>query len=95
MNDSEFDDLIKAAGEQVPVPPSFRHSVWHRIESAAVPAARGYWLSLFARPAVAGASVAAALAIGLWAGAIATPSGDDARLSYLESVSPFTHADRR
>jgi hypothetical protein len=95
MNDSEFVDLIRAAGERVPLPPSFRSGVWHRIESAALPAAGAGWFSFFTRPLVAGVSMAAALAIGLSAGAIGTPSAGDPQLSYIESVSPFAHPARR
>lgn len=95
MNDSEFDDLIRAAGERVPLPPSFRSGVWHRIESAAAPAAGPGWLSFFSRPLVAGASMATALAIGVFAGVLGAPSAGEPHLSYVESVSPFAHSARK
>lgn len=98
MNDSEFDDLLKkAAREEAPLPPSFRHGVWHRIESAALTRPdKSSWLAAlagsFARPWAAFGSVAATIALGLWLGAASSPEAADSKVAYVQSISPFAHA---
>lgn len=100
MNDSEFDDLLRTARGEVPLPGSFRQGVWHRIESATAESARGLgWfqdlIAIFARPWAAAAGVAATVAAGLWLGAASIPEPKDAKLAYAESISPFVHANSR
>jgi hypothetical protein len=100
MNDSEFDDLLRTARGETPLPPSFRQGVWHRIESAAAESAPGLgWfqelIAVFARPWAAVAGVAATVAAGMWLGAASIPEAKDAKLAYAESISPFVHANHR
>ncbi len=100
MNDSEFDDLLRTAKGNVPLPGSFRQGVWHRIESTAVEAPRGLaWLqplvSAFVRPWGAAAGVFATVAAGIWLGAASIPEMKDAKVAYAESISPFAHTHRK
>lgn len=100
MNDSEFDDLLKTARGDVPLPGSFRQGVWHRIESAALESPRRLrWLhsivAVFLRPWGAAAGVAATVAAGIWLGAASIPEAKDAKMSYAESISPFAHTYRK
>ncbi len=93
MNDSEFDDLLKTAGANVPLPQSFNQGVWHRIESrasAAPPIASfpGY-------PWLAGLGVAATIVMGLWLGALSTSRPKDVKIAYAESISPFAHGGEK
>lgn len=89
MNDSEFDDLLKAAKGDFPLPPSFKQGVWHRIESSAV--ARKPVFSVVEHPWMSALGIAAATVIGLWLGAVSIPETQDARSAYAESISPFVH----
>ena len=100
MNDSEFDDLLRKARGDVPLPGSFRQGVWHRIESTAAESPYGLgWLqnllAVFVRPWGAVAGVAATVTAGLWLGAASIPEAKEAKLAYAESISPFAHASRR
>lgn len=99
MNDSEFDDLLRTARGEVPLPASFRQGVWHRIESATAESARLGWfqdlIAVFAKPWAAAAGVAATVVAGLWLGAASIPEPEDAKLAYAESISPFVHANHR
>lgn len=90
MNDSKFDDLLKAARGDVPLPQSFKQGVWHRIESAA-DGPQAIFPS-FGRPWVAALGVAASVVAGLWLGAISIPEIKDTQTAYAESISPFAHA---
>jgi hypothetical protein len=97
MNDSEFDDLLRTAKGEVPLPGSFRQGVWHRIESTAAESPRGLaWfqelVAVLVRPWGAAAGVAATVAAGLWLGAASIPEAKDAKVAYAESISPFAHA---
>lgn len=88
MNDSEFDDFLKAAGGDVPLPHSFKQGVWQRIESTARPSVSRYfthhWAATF--------GVAAAVVVGLLLGSLSIPEAKDARTTYAESISPFGHS---
>ncbi len=100
MNDSEFDDLLRTARDERPLPASFRQAVWHRIESAAPVSPRGLaWfqnlLGVLVRPWGAAVGVAATVAAGLWLGAVTLPEAKDAKVAYAESISPFVHANHR
>ncbi|MES2474453.1 MAG: hypothetical protein V4640_01640 [Verrucomicrobiota bacterium] len=89
MNDSEFDDLLKTAKGDFPLPQSFKQGVWHRIESRAV--ARKSSFSVVEHPWMSALGIAAAAVLGLWLGAITLPETKDARSAYAESISPFIH----
>ena len=100
MNDSEFDDLLRTARGEGPLPASFRQGVWHRIENAAAESAPGLgWIhdliAVFARPWAAAAGVAATVMAGLWLGAASIPKANEAKFAYAESISPFIHATHR
>jgi hypothetical protein len=100
MNDSEFDDMLRSAGvPRVPLPASFRHRVWQRIEmeSAGRSGFAGRVAEFFvmlSRPWVATGSLLGAMALGVWLGAVTAEEVDDGRTAYAESVSPFLHASR-
>ena len=100
MNDSQFDDLLRTARAEVPLPSSFRQGVWRRIESAVPEPRRGLdWLhplmAAFLRPWGAAAGMAATVAAGIWLGAASIPEAKDAKAVYAESISPFAHAPRK
>ena len=100
MNDSEFDDLLRTARVDVPLPGAFRQGVWHRIESAALESPRRLaWLSslvaAFIRPWGAAVGMAATVAAGIWLGAASIPEAKDAKVTYAESISPFAHVHRK
>ncbi len=95
MNDSEFDDLLKAAKGDFPLPPSFKQGVWQRIENASAPAAQTIYPSLFGRQWAAALGIAATVIAGLWLGAISAPETKNATVVYAESISPFAHAHRK
>jgi hypothetical protein len=99
MNDSELDELLRSADQQVPVPESFRHKVWYRIESASLNERKPLaWLdtlfSTLARPVGAVAAVTTVGLLGLWMGAAGVSGGGDSKLAYVESVSPFASAHK-
>jgi hypothetical protein len=100
MNDSEFDDLLRTARGNVPLPGSFRQGVWHRIESAGLEPARGFaWFNIlvaaFVRPWGAAVGVVATVAAGIWLGAASMPDAKDAKVAYAESINPFAHAYKK
>jgi len=100
MNDSEFDDMLRTARGKVPLPDSFRHGVWQRVESAALDSAGAmrWWrtaATALLRPWNAAAGLAATVALGLWLGAATAPEPKDARTAYAESISPFAQALRK
>lgn len=96
MNDSEFDDLLRTARTDVALPSSFRQGVWHRIEVASATGSPGRWTRLFGdvflRPAGALSSIAATVAVGMWLGATGGSNPEEAKVSYVNSVSPFAQA---
>lgn len=99
MNDSELDELLRSANREVPVPASFRHSVWQRIESAALDEKRPLmWLermiTALARPAGAITAVSVFGLLGLWLGFASVRDQANIKLSYVESVSPFASAHK-
>lgn len=100
MNDNEFDDFLKAARVETPLPASFKSGVWRRIESGeAADSRKAAWLEAImvaiARPWGAVAGVAATVALGLWLGAVSLPASRDTKVTYAESISPFAQANRK
>lgn len=100
MNDSEFDDLLRTAEGNDPLPASFRQGVWHRIESTAEEAPRGLLrlqplVDAVVRPWGAAAGVFATVTAGIWLGAASIPEVKDTKVAYVESISPFAHVDQR
>lgn len=95
MNDSEFDDLLKAAKGDFPLPLSFKQGVWQRIENASAPASQSTYLNFFGRQWAAALGIAATVVAGLWLGAISAPKTKNASTVYAESISPFAQAHRK
>jgi hypothetical protein len=95
MNDHELDALLRSANGEFPMASGFQRGVWSRIEAeAAMPTVlQGFW-AWTARPLGIITGVAAMAALGLFLGAATVPDAVDARLSYVESISPFIHRDR-
>jgi hypothetical protein len=95
MNDSEFDDLLRSARGEIPLPPSFRSGVWHRIDNGRRRATSRWnplWEGLLRSRGGVGA-VAVMAMLGAWLGAINAPAGEaSGKVAYVESISPFTHS---
>lgn len=96
MNDSEFDDFLKSARTDEPLPGSFKSGVWHRIESEALeapPVVIGFqaFAASLARPWGAVAGIAATVALGLWLGIATAPEPRDGKVAYATSITPFAH----
>lgn len=95
MNDPDFDDLLRSARGNLPLPSSFRQAVWRRIETDAVVSGRQWWsgvLAIITRPWGAVTGLAATVALGLWLGAV-TPHGEERnRAAYADSISPFAQS---
>ncbi|WP_035608010.1 hypothetical protein [Haloferula sp. BvORR071] len=92
MNDSDFDDLLRSARGDRPLPTSFRQQVWRRIENDAAALPLRWYHRVFAavtKPWGAAAGFAATVAIGLALGLITTPKEDSSASSYAYSISPF------
>ncbi|RYD33820.1 MAG: hypothetical protein EOP86_12480 [Verrucomicrobiaceae bacterium] len=98
MNDSEFDDLLRAARGSQPLPASFRQGVWRRIENAQAPIPSPWYetvIGLITRPLGVVTGLAATVAFGLWLGAVTAPGPPDSRSAYIESINPFSHTHLR
>lgn len=94
MKDDDLDNLLRSAGEEMPLPGSFNRKVWLRIESDALEKPTlSAWLerhlSLLTKPYPATAAVLATVMLGLGLGARTAPQGQDLKTAYVESISPF------
>ncbi len=97
MNNSEFDDFLKTARADLPLPASFKQGVWHRIEGEAlgVPSLVIGFQALaarLARPWGAAVGIAATVLLGLWLGIATSPNPKEAKSAYAMSISPFAHS---
>lgn len=98
MKNIDFDDLVRSAREDFPLPPSFHADVWSRIESAeAISSKLGTsWhhnvISMIARPWAAASGLAAMVALGLWLGALSIPDNSRTETTYAHSISPFAQS---
>ena len=98
MKNTDFDDLLRSAREDFPLPPSFHADVWNRIESAEVISSKfgTPWphnvISIFARPWAAVSGLAAMVALGLWLGALSIPDNSRTETIYARSISPFAQS---
>ena len=95
MNNSEFDDLLRTAKGDFPLPGSFRHNVWHRVEAAGLKSKPGFaWfhalLDVLTRPWCAASELVAVMALGLWLGASGMADTKSDPMTYARSISPFT-----
>jgi hypothetical protein len=100
MNDPEFDNFLKMARFETPLPASFKSEVWHRIESGgAANSRKALWIETImvalARPWGAVVGVAATVALGSWLGAVSPSTTRDTKVTYAESISPFASANRK
>lgn len=98
MNDTEFDDMLRKARGNVPVPDSFRSDVWNRIASEGQRSPMLWFRSLvdgFVRPWSAVCGVTATVAIGLLLGGLSAPRASDAKMAYAESISPFLQSAQK
>lgn len=98
MNDSDFDDFLRSARADLPLPDSFKQEVWHRIESVELESPRVVvWFHAFAaglaRPWGAATSIAATVALGLWLGSVSISDTPNTKFAYEKSISPFSHVD--
>ena len=100
MNDSEFDDLLRATRDDHTLSPNFHHEVWERIESADAVCPSGIAkfppiLAAMTRPWGAVGGIAAMITLGLWLGATTGPDVMDAKQAYAESISPFAQSHEK
>jgi hypothetical protein len=90
MNDEKLDLLLRSARLDFQVAGGFQHCVWSRIEAESSNSSflKGF-LAWMTRPLGISTGVAVMAALGLILGAVTVPEPADARLSYVESISPF------
>lgn len=96
MNDADFENFLKRARADIPVPDSFKLDVWQRINHAAessAPEATKFqsFIATITRPWGLIAGIAAMVTLGLLLGATTTPDVKSAKTAYAESISPFVH----
>lgn len=99
--DAAFDTLLRTAQVEVPLRGAFQSEVWRRIAVAQEITMAGRFtrhLELFVgaltRPMAAAVVLLAMISGGLWVGSLKSGQGKDAKLSYVQSISPFAHAHR-
>jgi hypothetical protein len=97
MKDSEFDDLLRSAGEKLPLPATFHTDVWKLIEATDVVSKTvSPWpvnvISMLVRPWPAASGLAAMVALGLWMGALGVPGDPPNEMAYVRSISPFAQS---
>jgi len=100
MNDSDFDELLRTARADLPLPDSFKQEVWHRIESVELESPRVVvWFHAFAaglaRPWGAATGIAATVTLGLWLGSTGFRDSKSSEVAYAMSISPFSQHDRK
>ena len=98
MNDSDFDDFLRTARADLPLPDSFNQEVWRRIEGVEMKSPRVVvWFHDFAaglaRPWGAATGIAATVALGLWLGSVSISDPQNPKAAYEKSISPFSHAN--
>jgi hypothetical protein len=97
MKDSEFDDLLRSAGEKLPLPATFRADVWKLIEATdAAPKTASFWyvnvISILVRPWPAISGLAAMVALGLWMGTLGVSGDPPNEMAYVRSISPLAQS---
>lgn len=99
MKDHDLDQLLKASDSPPAVPMAFNREVWLRIESAESTG----WMAAcsrmlecgfgwIAKPAAAVVTCSVMLLAGIWLGSVSPAREMPGKLSYIESVSPFTRS---
>lgn len=93
MNDSDFDDLLRSARGENPLPRSFQSGVWRRIENDAATAGSQPWYRracvAVTKPWVTIAGLAAMITLGLWLGIVTSAEYQPSASEYAYSISPF------
>jgi hypothetical protein len=99
MSGEGFDELLRSAEVKVPLPGTFHADVWRRIAAAQETSFKGRWERIFelifgnlANPVTASTVVLGMVSLGLWFGSVGTQPAQDAKLAYVQSVSPFAHS---
>jgi len=100
MKDFDFDDFLRTAREEVPVPASFKQGVWDRIASSKYELPHGVILfhafaAGLSRPWGAAAGIAATVTFGLWLGSTGMRNPKNSEVTYAMSISPFSQAHRK
>lgn len=98
MKDTEFDDMLRRARGDIPLPDSFRRDVWNRIAVEEQRSPMRWFHSLvdgIVRPWRAVCGVTAMVAVGLWLGALSGPRSTDPKMAYAESISPFLQSGQK
>jgi hypothetical protein len=97
MNDSDFDQMLRSAKREAPLPASFRHGVWQRIENDAAEIGTSWYqgvLGAVFRPWGTAVGLAATIVLGLWLGAVSAPAEKSTLATYADSISPFHQSHR-
>lgn len=96
--DSGFDELLRSAEVTVPLPGAFQAEVWRRIAVAQETSFKARLervlenvFGTLTRPVTASVMVLGMISAGLWFGSLGTEPVRDAKLAYVQSVSPFAH----
>lgn len=96
MNDSKFDNLLRSARVEVPLPGAFQAEVWRRIAREQDDTLKSRFAqfvrSLFevlSNPVAATVMVLTIVLAGLWFGSMNPAAAHDAKIAYVQSVSPF------
>ncbi len=96
--DTGFDALLRSAKVKVPLPGAFQAEVWRRIAVTQESTLRARLsrmleslLGTVARPLAASAVMLTMISAGLWFGSSREVPVRDAKLAYVQSVSPFAH----
>jgi hypothetical protein len=100
MNHLEFDEFLKSSVVEPMLPKSFKSDVWRHIEHRKSDGMAGAgwvtaWLESLTRPWGAAVGIAAAVALGAGLGAARSPSPDDSRITYAQSINPFASNSHR
>ena len=100
MNDSDFDDFLRTARADVPLPDSFKQDVWDRIGTNKIEPLPGViWFHALAaelaRPWGAAVGIAATVTLGLWLGSTGIRDAKSSEVAYAMSISPFSQHDRK
>lgn len=96
MNDTDFDDILRASKADRPLPRAFRQQVWRRIENDAASPQDMAWharmLLVLTKPWGAAAGLVATIAFGVALGLAVTPKEQQAATAYAYSISPFAQS---
>ena len=99
LNDSDLDQLLRAAATSATAPPGFQRDVWRMIEATAPDDWKSrVWqaiersLAYLALPRMAIATCTAIALTGAWIGTKTSTPVPTNEVSYVQSISPFSHS---